>query len=279
MLSRTNIIILACVFGVIILALFIYYSSSDKKNEKYTSDSMPSPCEMKNPPPVLSTPKPKVMPEQRCMDADGNVMECGHKTKQTALPSSSEFMSEVKLINQGPVHIDVYYRAGKGEKQLFVASIPSGKFMYAYHAAENTKLRPGGQVFARFGKGTVRDNELLYLPHTLKAYDKTICFGAASSTVTHSKVVYNLLGEIMFIEFKNVSNASYDIYYYGDYLGTIDRFGTEDSVMRSDNGQRGYRLNSEISIIMKDTNIKQNLKLTNREMDTMFIGRIEAYDS
>lgn len=264
--------IICCTLFVIAIFILCYKSPKENFEAQYKSDFLPKPCEQK---PYFSTLKRSIN-YKLCTNEDGKKIISGEKSKaKYVIPNTDQFINELKIINNSPINIDVYYRNGKGCRKMFVTSLSPNTYVYSYKAEGQTKFRPGGQIFARYGDGTVYQGKLLFLPVTISKFNKGVIFGVADSTTLSSKVVYNLKGEIMFITFHNFSNADYDIYYYGDYIGTLSRIGSENSVIRSDNSQRGYRLNSYITLIMKGTNIIQKLKLNNLKMDTLNVGRVK----
>ena len=186
---------------------------------------------------------------------------------------------ELKLVNSSPLTLHFFYRKPKSYRDLTkfkIATVPSGQFMYVYeYLSENNVRQPilcGGTLHAKCDNGGY-----MYLPYIVNDYENMVCFGAADSTTMHSKVIVNLLGEVMFIEFHNQSNATYDIYYYGDYLGTLNPVGMEGAVFRSNNQNQGYRLNSKITVQMRGAKFAQSITINNIRMDTLNIGIVRGY--
>lgn len=275
MYSMAVLILTSCgiVLIIIVLAILFFLLKSPPKNKKpkekfcsaQISQHQPHPQRIQKPPPDSST---------VCTLPDRQHVTCGYASRKQNLGDlnvENDSLPELNLCNKSPVTLDIYHRRSGTQKFVFSGTIPTMQSLYVYQDEDGNSFKLGDELFAtKHG-----DTKILYLPVILEAKKDQILWGISSSQTDESISIINLLSEIGHIKFRNYSYASYKLYYYGEYLGELKPFNKEEDIyfeLYVGRSSQGFRLGSQVSLVMDGTNIVQNIALTNHRMTTLNVG-------
>lgn len=251
---------------VLIVALGYKFPSKEKFCAPEISQHEPYPQKIKKPAPDPST---------ICTLPNGQKTKCGYYSRESSKDDEDNekngIFSELNLCSKSPVTLDIYHRASDSQKFIFSGTIPTMQSLYVYKDKENNPFRIGDEMFATEHDKT----HILYLPVKLQSQKNQIIWGVSSAETDESITIINLISEIGHIKFRNYSYASYKLYYYGEYLGELKPFNKKDGIyfeLYVARSSQGFRLGSQVSLVMDGTDLVQNIALTHRPMTTLNIG-------
>ena len=182
---------------------------------------------------------------------------------------------EFRFVNLSPKNILVYYEPNTTKDLEFITKINKGEYVYIYPLDEDFK--PGVTLFSKFEDDN--EGEFAYRPYELYYMDYSIYFGEISTDFLRSDNIKSDRNEILSLKIENRSLKKYHVWYYGNYLGSIDpfypgKFDIEYSLLTR-NDDKHFQLGTWIDFIMDSPDAgKQSIQLKNKSTTNIIIGDV-----